>query len=160
MSRRCINQTEGTGSPWLAESVIFVMIFQNDFPASAAITPWKAPLSCASCLHCRVMHLCTLCITCHSHSTVHHKSYTVAAHLFLPHGTIRVTGAALNQWTHAIPATAALCLTVCLSYSYTFAAKSQVSLREVVCVTFSVDHIFVEKIFWLWLQNMPSNSLS
>lgn len=72
-SRRGINQTEGTGSPWLAESVIFVMIFQDDSPGPAAATQSKAPLSSASCLHCRAMHLTALCITSHACSTVHHK---------------------------------------------------------------------------------------
>lgn len=63
----------GSCSTWLAESVIFVTIFQNDSLASAAATQSKALLSSGSCLHSRAMHLSYLHHIPYTLTVVHHK---------------------------------------------------------------------------------------
>lgn len=88
-SRRRINHMEDTGSCWLAQSVIFVMILQNDSLVSAAAAHSKPLLSCAGCSADRAMHL----------------SYSYASHPLLTgvhHRPVRGTLAAVFSKTYAM----------------------------------------------------------
>lgn len=107
----------------------------------------ERPFCPLHCLHCRAMHLRTLCITSLAPSVVHHDTCTSVSSMqyctMLPLHCERVP-----FLSHHLDIQLKLQLQFCCQ-------RNLISLREEVCIMFSVDHIFLKKCFGCGCRTCP-----